>query len=80
MNDPWSSGNDYERFMGRWSLVVAAKFLMWPANPPEQNWLDVGCGTSTLTKLILETQKPSKVISIDSSEEFISYAKKIPDV
>jgi ubiquinone/menaquinone biosynthesis C-methylase UbiE len=77
MNDPWSSGNAYERFMGRWSFQVAQIFLKWLAVPHEMTWLDVGCGTGTLTKLILETQKPVKIISIDSSKEFISYAKKI---
>ena len=77
MNDSWSGGNAYEKFMGRWSSLIAQNFLKWLAVPPGVNWLDVGCGSGTLTKLILQTQKPSKIISIDSSEEFISYAKKI---
>ena len=77
MNDPWSSGNAYEKFMGRWSSIVAEKFLKWLRVPHNLNWLDVGCGSGTLTKLILEKQKPAKIISIDSSEQFISYAKRI---
>ncbi len=76
MNDPWSSGNAYERFMGRWSSLVAEKFLKWLAIPEGKIWLDVGCGTGSLSKLILKTQKPAKIISVDSSEEFISYAIK----
>jgi len=76
MNDPWSSGNAYEKFMGRWSFLVAQDVLKWLAIPPGLNWLDVGCGTGSITRLILETQKPAKIISIDSSEEFISYSKK----
>jgi len=77
MNDPWSGGNAYEKFMGKWSSLAAKKFLKWFEIPAEKNWLDVGCGTGSLTKLILETQKPANIISVDSSEEFISYAKKI---
>lgn len=76
MNDPWSGGSAYEKFMGRWSFLVAQDVLKWLAIPPGLNWLDVGCGTGSITRLILETQKPAKIISIDSSEEFISYSKK----
>lgn len=76
MNDSWSGGSAYEKFMGRWSLLVAEKFLNWLAVPTSSTWLDAGCGTGSLTRLILETQKPANIISVDSSEEFISYAKK----
>ena len=27
--DRWTSGNDYEAFMGRWSRLVAPEFLAW---------------------------------------------------
>lgn len=62
--------------MGRWSILVAQKFLDWLAIPPAHSWLDVGYGTGSLTKLILETHQPKEIISIDSSSDFISYAKK----
>jgi SAM-dependent methyltransferase len=79
-NKPWSSGNAYEMFMGRWSTRIAQEFLEWLNIPPGKIWLDVGCGTGSLTKLILEKCQPKEVISIDSSSEFISYAQKsIPD-
>ena len=76
MNDSWTSGNQYERFMGRWSKLISQKFLAWFSVPPSRVWLDVGCGTGSLTKLILEKYRPKKVISIDSSKEFISYSKQ----
>jgi SAM-dependent methyltransferase len=75
MNDSWSNGIAYEKFMGRWSALVARKFLHWLAVPPASSWLDVGCGTGSLTRLILETQQPGKIISVDPSEEFISHAQ-----
>ena len=79
-NNTWSSGNAYERFMGRWSTRIAQDFLGWLNIPPGKIWLDVGCGTGSLTKLILKKCQPKEVISIDSSSEFISYAQKsIPD-
>jgi SAM-dependent methyltransferase len=76
MNDSWSSGTAYERFMGRWSILVAQKFLSWLAIAPARMWLDVGCGTGSLTRLILESYQPKEIIAIDSSGEFISHAQR----
>ena len=76
MNDSWFGGNPYERFMGRWSALVAREFLDWLAIPPARSWLDVGCGTGALTRQILETYQPSGITSVDSSSEFISYAQQ----
>jgi len=77
MDDPWLSGFAYEKFMGRWSTLVAQRFLSWLAIPPTRSWLDVGCGTGTLTKLILETYQPKEIIAIDPSSVFISHAQRI---
>jgi SAM-dependent methyltransferase len=76
MDDSWLSGNAYERFMGRWSTPIAEKFLNWLAVPPACSWLDVGCGTGSLTRLILETQHPQEILAIDSSPDFISHAQQ----
>ena len=76
MDDPWLSGNAYEQFMGRWSTLVAQRFLTWLAIPPARSWLDVGCGTGSLTRLILETYQPKEIISIDPSSDFISHAQR----
>jgi len=76
MNDAWVSGIAYERFMGRWSNLVAQKFLSWLDVAPNRIWLDVGCGTGSLTGLILESYQPKEIISIDSSSDFISHAQR----
>jgi SAM-dependent methyltransferase len=76
MHDSWLSGIAYERFMGRWSTLVAQKFLSWLAVGPACSWLDAGCGTGSLTTLILETYQPKVIISIDSSSDFISQAQR----
>lgn len=75
MSDSWASGIAYEKFMGRWSILIAQKFLNWLAISPARSWLDVGCGTGSLTKIILETHQPKEIISIDSSSDFISHAQ-----
>ncbi len=76
MNDPWLSGAAYEKFMGRWSTLAAQRFLSWLAIPPGRSWLDVGCGTGSLTRLVLETYQPIEVFSIDPSPEFIAHARR----
>jgi len=76
MKDSWQSGNAYDQFMGRWSAFVTPKFLSWLAVPPAVRWLEVGCGTGSITRLILETYNPRDIIAVDSSGEFISYAQQ----
>ena len=75
-SDSWSSGTPYDKFMGRWSVLIAEKFLDWLSVSPGSSWLDLGCGTGSLTKLILQTRAPKEVFAIDSSSEFISHAQQ----
>lgn len=76
-SDSWTSGNQYERFMGRWSNLISHKFLNWLSVPFDRVWLDIGSGTGSLTKIILENYRPKNIISIDSSSEFINYSKNL---
>jgi trans-aconitate methyltransferase len=76
MDDSWLSGTAYERFMGRWSTLVAQEFLGWLAVPYARRWADIGCGTGSLTRLILKTYQPEEIIAVDSSSDFISYAQR----
>ena len=77
MNDSWLSGNLYERFMGRWSVLIAQEFLAWLAVPPARSWLDVGCGTGSLTQLILNRYQPKEVVALDSSPDFIAHTQQL---
>lgn len=54
---------------------MAREFLVWLAGAPGSRWLDVGCGTGLLSRVILEATSPSKVVGIDPSAEYIAYAK-----
>ena len=74
--DPWEDGDQYEKFMGRWSKLISRKFLAWLDVPPDRVWLDLGCGTGSLTKLLLENYRPEKVIAVDSSGDFIAFAEQ----
>ena len=52
MKDSWESGDPYERFMGRWSRLVAEKFVNWLDAPRGLTWIDVGCGSGALSEAI----------------------------
>ena len=73
--DSWASGEDYERYVGRWSRLVAHEFLKWLAIPAGSQWLDVGCGTGALSQTILQFAEPAKIKGIDRSEGFVALAR-----
>lgn len=73
--DPWTSAANYERYVGRWSRLVADAFLRWLGVPPHGAWLDVGCGTGALTQTILALAEPASVTGVDRSEAYIEGAR-----
>ncbi len=75
-SDIWANAGAYERYVGRWSRLVAREFLDWLAVPPGSHWLDVGCGTGALTQLILQHAQPTEVTGVDPSEGFVAYARE----
>ena len=77
MNDIWELGDVYERFMGRWSRLIAREFLRWLWAEENGRWLDVGCGTGALSELIVRVAEPKQVTSIDFAAGFISYAQQL---
>ena len=75
-HDSWASGQNYERYMGRWSRKVAAEFLNWFNPPKSADWLEIGCGTGALTSSILRGHEPNSVLATDASEDFINHARE----
>jgi len=71
MKDAWESGDPYERFMGRWSRLVAHQFLQWLSPAAGLKWIDVGCGTGALSEAVLHDASPAELIAIDQSDGFI---------
>jgi ubiquinone/menaquinone biosynthesis C-methylase UbiE len=70
-----ASAPAYDAFMGRWSRIVAARFVEWLALPPRQRWLDVGCGTGALAGAILKSAAPAEVWGVDPTEAYIARAR-----
>ncbi len=71
----WASGAAYEDYVGRWSRLVAQKFLDWLALPADSTWLDVGCGTGALSRTILQIAAPRDVTGIDCSADYVAHLR-----
>jgi SAM-dependent methyltransferase len=74
--DAWAAGATYESFMGRWSRLLAPRFVAWLQVRPAACWLDVGCGTGALSDAICAGAQPESVVACDPSEPFIEYARR----
>jgi SAM-dependent methyltransferase len=76
LQDSWSSADAYDRYMGRWSRIMAREFLTWLNLPPGLDWADIGCGTGALTAAILELAAPNSVRAFDLSPRYIAAARE----
>lgn len=74
--DRWTSGADYDRWMGRWSHLLAREFLNWLNLPGGLRWIDVCCGSGVVTEAIVERSTPARVVGIDASSDQISFARQ----
>ena len=64
----------YERFMGRWSRLVAPRLVDFTGLPEQGQILDVGSGTGSLAFAIAERRRRARVLGIDPSKEYAAYA------
>ena len=74
-SDNWTAGDAYEHFMGRWSQLVAKEFIKWLNPSTSWSWLEVGCGTGALTRIICLDAHPTSVVACDPSPQFVSFAR-----
>src|SRR5688500_15084963 len=74
--DVWSSGAAYEQYVGRWSRVVARRFVQWLDVSAGSRWLDIGCGTGALSQTILRNAEPVAVHGIEPSSAFLALARQ----
>jgi SAM-dependent methyltransferase len=76
ITDRWTSGSDYDQWMGRWSRLLAREFLKWLNLPAGLRWIDVCCGSGVITEAIVESNAPASVAGVDVSPEQIDFARQ----
>jgi SAM-dependent methyltransferase len=74
-SDLFGDAEAYERFMGRWSRLVARALIDFAAIPDSGKALDVGSGTGALAFSLAAAKPHLEVLGIDPSQGYIAYAK-----
>ena len=75
------AADTYDRFMGRYSSLLAPLFLDFAAMEDASNVLDVGCGPGALTTELARRFGPDAVTAVDPSPPFAEAVReRLPGV
>lgn len=75
------SGESYDRFIGRYSVPLAAELADAGGIAPDLRALDVGCGPGALTAEMARRLGPGNVGAVDPSQTFVEACmRRNPDV
>jgi SAM-dependent methyltransferase len=72
----FSEADQYERFMGRWSRLMAPKLVSFGDVHDGDRVLDVGSGTGVLSFAVEQATRTSLVTGIDPSAQYVEYAQQ----
>jgi SAM-dependent methyltransferase len=76
-----SGADQYDRFMGRYSVPLAPVFLDFARLGDGARVLDVGCGPGALTTELVRRLAPDSVSAVEPSETFVAAARaRLPGV
>ena len=70
------SADAYDRFMGRYSVPLAAEFADFAGVAPPARALDVGSGPGALTTELVRRLGSASVVAVDPSESFVEAARE----
>ena len=65
----------YDRFMGRYSVLLSAQLADLAGVEAGQRVIDVGCGPGALTAELVARVGAGSVVAIDPSEPFVEAAR-----
>jgi ubiquinone/menaquinone biosynthesis C-methylase UbiE len=72
-----TDGEGYETQMGRWSRRLAPLLINFAGGNPAGRHLDAGCGTGSLTCALAGHPDVERVVGVDVSPDYISYAARL---
>jgi SAM-dependent methyltransferase len=67
--------DEYDRFMGRYSVPLARKFFEFARIETGRQVLDVGCGPGALSAELIKRLPRDGVCAVDPSERFVAAAR-----
>ena len=70
------AAESYDRFMGRYSVLLAPQLATLAGVAAGQRVLDVGCGPGALTTELVRLVGPGGVTAVDPSESFVAAARE----
>jgi SAM-dependent methyltransferase len=70
------AADSYDRFMGRYSVLLAPQLAALADVAAGQSVLDVGCGPGALTTELVRLVGPDGVTAVDPSESFVAAARE----
>jgi SAM-dependent methyltransferase len=74
----WTDGILYENYTGRWSRLIANKFIDWleVTQACFKSCVDMGCGTGALSEALLAKGVCTALTCLDRSPAYLSFAKR----
>ena len=69
-------GDSYDYLMGRWSRLMAPKLTSYAGVADGDHVLDIGCGTGSLTRALLDVGPNVRVTAVDGSNDFVEIGRQ----
>jgi SAM-dependent methyltransferase len=69
------NGAAYERFLRRWSRLLAGPFVDFAKPPEEGGVLDIGCGAGSVALVLAERGWRGRTTGIDAAHLYVAFAR-----